>query len=240
MAETEDIEKKDSKGLAVSRLPLGPQGFSGLKTVSGYIYEELKKDLRFPKAAKTFQEMSYDPTIKAANNLLDMTIGRVDWQFKVRDEAPENAKRATEFLNWCMRNMEELDWKEFINEVGSYRIYGYHIAEKVYTQVKTGKWAGRIKWADLPSRAQSTIHKWEFNQDGRKLTGVEQLPPAIYNRPVFTHPVRIDRKKFMLFRYDVKNNNPEGTSPLKGCYIPWKYKALVEEYEAVGVAKDLG
>lgn len=240
MEEEENIEKKDSQDVSTSRIPLGPTGFNGLKTVSGYIYEELKKDLQFPKAAKTYAQMSYDPTIRAANNLLDMTIGRVDWQFKAPEGASEEGQRAAEFLNWCKENMDELDWKEFVNEVGSYRIYGYHIAEKVYTQVKSGKWKGKLKWSDLPARAQSSVHKWNFDSEGRKLVGVEQLPPINWMKPVNNIPAVIPRNKFMLFRYDVKNNNPEGTSPLKGCYVPWKYKTIIEEYEAVGVSKDLG
>lgn len=43
----------------------------------------------------------------------------------------------------------------------------------------------------------------------------------------------------MLFKYDDEYGNPEGRSPLLNAYVPWKYKVQIEEYEAVGVSRDL-
>lgn len=235
---------------AIRGLQLGERGSVGLAQIGGYIFEEMRRELRFPESLRTYKRMSYDPTIKSANNVLDIMIGRVDWEFQVPKDASEDAKDAAEFLNWCMDNMEGQTWGEFINEVGSYRQYGFHVAEKVYTRVRRGQYQGRYKWQHLPTRSQDTITRWQFSEDGRQLTGVVQTPssfrtgttspPARATATGIVGDIPISRRKFLLFRYDPKRNNPEGISPLAGCYIPWKVKTIIEEYEAVGVAKDLG
>ena len=51
---------------------------------------------------------------------------------------------------------------------------------------------------------------------------------------------KIDRSKFLLFRFDPKKNSPQGTSPLDGAWEAWKYLQLVREYQAIGIAKDMG
>ena len=49
------------------------------------------------------------------------------------------------------------------------------------------------------------------------------------------------RKEQMLhFRFNPVDNNPQGDSPLLHCYDAWVEKNLVQEYEIIGVTKDLG
>ncbi|MCK5610883.1 hypothetical protein KAR91_53915 [Candidatus Pacearchaeota archaeon] len=238
------MAEKTSKRMLKSQV-----GYTGLNQIDGRIYEEGRVELRWPENLRTFAKMSYDPTIRAANNVIDIMIGRVKWEFKARKEAPEQAHRAAEFLNYCKENMEDgHTWDSTIQEFGSYRIYGYHVSEKVYTKVKEdGEWYGKLKWAKLPTRSQSTLGRWKFDDESRRLLGVEQDLNKINFGPQYRGvpsnaggQVFIRREKMMLFRYGTQRENPEGESPLKGCWIPWKYKSIIEEYEAVGVAKDLG
>lgn len=240
-----EIEKKASDS-ETGRLALGAKGYPGLNMIQDAIFEESRKDLRWPQAGKTFKKMAADPTVASPINFIDMMIGRIEWKFEAPEDASDESKRAAEFLNWSMHNMEGQTWKDFINEVGSYRIYGFHIAEKVYTQVTSGPWTGKLKWKELSTRSQDTIDGWRFSDDGRKLTHVKQnLSRIASHRGLFlnkmpSETIEIPRNKFLLFRYDPKRNNPEGRSPLTAAYIPWQYKRFIEEYESVGVSRDLG
>ena len=246
MAETNQV--KASADEAVSRMRLGPIGGTGLRTINGYVYEEAKQELRWPQSNRTFKLMSYDSTIKAANTALDVMIGKVKWKYEAPEDAPQASKDAADFLNYCMANMEQQTWREFINEVGSYRIFGYHVAEKIWSVVKTGKWKGKLKWKALATRSQDTIGKWTWDaNDPDTLTGcVQDL--SFVNSDITRYNTRlsgkteieIPRNKFLLFRYDPKKNNPMGNSPLLGCYIPWKQKTITEEYELIGLSRDLG
>ena len=57
---------------------------------------------------------------------------------------------------------------------------------------------------------------------------------------VLNKDIEIPRKKFLLFRHNAERNNPEGNSPLKSCFIPWKYKTEVENFQSIGISRDMG
>lgn len=232
---------------------MGEVGSLGLKVKNGRIYEEPRQALRFPESIKTFQLMMRDPAVAASVNIIKMFVRKVNWRFvppKGKEQDPEMLERA-DFFNSLMDDMEH-DWADFINSVMSFCTYGFCVNEKVYKkrQGKKGKYQskfddGLIGWAKLPIRNQSTLDKWYFDEDFRKVTGVRQnlrnvshIAGAINlgERPLTR---KLPRAKFMLFKYDDEYGNPEGRSPLLNAYVPWKYKVQIEEYEAVGVSRDL-
>jgi hypothetical protein len=83
-----------------------------------------------------------------------------------------------------------------------------------------------------------------FSDDGRDLVGLEQSLAGIQNGDRYVNIsgdgiIQIPRKKFMLFRVDSKRDNPEGNSPLRGCYNAWLFRRQIEEQEAIGVTRDM-
>jgi len=226
------------------------KGILGLKytggTSYGNIYEDKRADFTFPKSIETFQYMAQDSTIAASNNIIDVMIGKVDWGFQVPDNATGKQKKAAEFLNFCMNHMEGT-WKSFIEEVGSYRVYGFHIAEKVWREItpeESRKFSGKMTWKKLPTRSQSTIAGWKFDDRVRELKSVKQDINGLTNiyriRTDETGLIDLPVKDILLFSYKKRRGNPEGESPLKSCFQPWTYKKTAENYEAIMLAKDLG
>lgn len=257
------FEKVASNDVAITRMTLGSQGIDGLHTSKGSIQEYANSELRWPESICTYKRMSLDPTVAAVNNFYNMMIGRAQFKFippDYNDDTPfdpdgkdyteEDVKAAALFLNYCMSNMEGQTWKQFISGIGTYRLYGFSIAEKVWTTVTVGKYKGRKKWKTLAPRSQETVESWVWDKkDPDRLTGVVQKPRALdverYGvqsaMAVSSKEQRtIDRSKIILFRFDPVKNNPQGTSPLDGCWEAWKYLQLVREYQAIGVAKDMG
>lgn len=232
--------QRGSEDLHLSRFTIGPMGYSGLKSVSGWIFEESKRELRWPAAGSTYRKMAYDSSVKSALNIFNILIGKVPWNVGYRKGAKKETIEAAEFLTFCMGNMDnQYLWSDFITEVLSYLQYGFHVSEKVYTKVKTGRWQGKYKWKKLATRSQDTLYEWVMDERNSELLGVKQNPSIIgLNAP--EGEVMIPRNKFLHFKYGGNRDNPEGESPLKGCYTSWKYKTLVEDYEATGVAKDMG
>jgi len=233
----------DTKKDKISKVAQTERGYLGLRTLAGRILEDDRSVFQWPNNIATFQKMSRDPIISAANNILDIMIAKAPWETEAPTEATDEEKRATEFIEFCRNNMEDT-WKSTIEEIGSYRIYGFHVAEKVWKQVNEGEWQGKFKWKYLPPRSQSTIEEWEFDNKNRNLKGVYQNLNNLTNIYGLnlgkTGQIWIPRNKFLLFTYGMRRGNPEGKSPLKDCYHPWKYKTIIEDYEAVSVAKDLG
>ena len=234
-------------GTVIPRMRMSEIGYTGLKQIDGVIYEEMRKELRFPHSIKTFKKMSHDATISAALKLFEMMISRVKWHV----EPPENGTQVdfdrANFISECQHDMEH-SWFNFIKEVTSMYTYGFSVHEKVFrrrlfttgSRYNDGLWA----WRKLPIRSQDTIYRWKFSDDGRDLLAVEQSLHAIqYDtryKNISSEDLVIPRAKFLLFRTDVKRDNPEGTSPLVGAYLAWKYRTALEEQEAIGVTRDLG
>lgn len=239
-----DVEKA-----TLPRLRLGEMGFTGLKQRDGYIQEECRRELRFPLANKTFRTMSQDATIAAALSLFKMMISRVEWNIDLGPEPDAAMRERGKFLEECMGDMEHT-WRSFIQEVTSALTYGYSVHEKVF---RRRTWDAGSKYNDnkfgirkLPIRSQDTIQRWIFSPDGRDLVGVQQnlcevtgSSDRYLNLMNSTGTVDIPRKKFLLFRVDASRDNPEGNSPLRGCYHAWKYRVMMEEAEGVGVSRDM-
>lgn len=230
------------------RLRMGETSTVGLKVSNDRIYEEMKRELRWPAVITTYKQMGYDATIASALALFEMMMSRVEWEvLPPKDPSEEQIKKA-KFLSQCKDDMEHT-WLNFIQEVTSFMTYGFSVHEKVYRRRLTKDGSkyddGLIGWRKLPVRSQDTIEKFLFSGDGRDVIGVQQDLSASYDlnrfRNILTssNKIEIPRKKFLLFRTNPKRNNPEGNSPLKQCYFAWKYRSIIEEQEAIGISRDM-
>lgn len=244
---------KNSLNNTPSSVRMGELATTGLAQVSGFIYEESIDDLRWPNSINTFQKMEKDATIASANYAIKAMIRRINWKMELEGNVEPNELQKTqlEFFEQCMHDMEG-SWSDFVNETLSSLIFGYSVHEKVY-KTRNGRKSGsknsryndgRIGWAKLPIRSQNSIYKWNFSDDGRDLLNVEQNLSLVVGGNSLTatniaNTITIPRNKFLLFRQDTQRENPEGSSPLKSCYVPWKYKTTIEEIEAIGISRDM-
>lgn len=235
---------------AMPRLRLGEIGSLGLKQINGRVYEESRRELRYPEAAKTFRLMAQDATVASALSLFEMMVSQVEWEVDAGPLPSAAMKEKAKFLRECLGDMEHT-WREFIKELTSEFTYGFSIHEKVYRRRYHSNGSkyndGKIGIRKLPIRSQDTIKEWVYTDDGRELIAVKQDLCAVQNGIRYqglvdalgSTDITIPRKKFLLFRVDPKRDNPEGQSPLRNCYFAWKYRTIIEEQEAVGVARDM-
>lgn len=216
-------------------------GVSGLNRHAGYVFEEFLPELRYPRAAGMYQEMSLnDPVIGAILYMSEMLIRKVHWTVHPVSDKPAD-KEAAAFLESCMDDMSS-SWSVTINEILSMLTYGFSFHEVIYKVRKGPKHAnpkfrskyddGRIGWRKIAPRAQSTFHSWEFDDEGDIVAFIQQAPPLY-------HQVRIPLSKGLLFRTTVTRDNPEGKSLLRNAYRPWYFKKRIEEIEAIGIERDL-
>lgn len=239
-------EEKENQDPAL-RLKLGQSSVGGLNVFSGRIFEEKEYALRWPNAICTYNEMLKDATIAPAINLVEMAISRVPWQVRVPEGKEEALREKKEFLKQVMKDMDT-PWNVFIRQAATHNTFGFAVSEKVFrerTYAKGSKYNdGRIGLKKLAPIAQATIDSWKFSKDGRDLIGLNQRPTHMSNRNEASlverdDLIEIPRKKFLLFRNNPYKDNPEGESPLKHCYIAWRYKTELEKQEAMSVSQDL-
>jgi hypothetical protein len=244
----ESLLTADESAKGAPRIRMSEMGYPGLKVVQKQILEECDKNLRMPQLVKTVAQMKKDPTVSAALGLYKFTMARVPWYVKAPIGATEQQKERAKFIESCMSDMNH-SWFDFIVSVMSMIEMGFCINEIV---LKKRSFAnskfddGLVGWGGLPSRSQSTIDGWVFSADGRTLVGVEQSTKNLYQGERYVNlatadgtKITIPRDKFLLFRTDPENDNPEGTSCLKSAYSAWRMKHELEQRELIGADRDL-
>lgn len=219
-------------------------GYTGLKQSHGVILEEFLPQLRGIKAAQTYREMrDNDPLVNAMLFAIEMLLRRIEWT--VDGDEPW----AVEFVESLIDDMSH-SWSEFIGDALSMLTYGWAFHEIVYKRrlnpdtadtedPNTSKYPdGKIGWAKFPIRGQETLQKWELNTHG-DVRGMWQY--LMYGASDVTggYNVFIPAEKALLFRAARYKNNPEGRSVLRGAYRAWWYKKRIEEFEAIGIERDL-
>lgn len=248
------VDSGISKKSELPRFRQGEIGSLGLKFQAGEIYEEYRRDLRFPDSIKTYKNMSLDPIVDSALKVITAFIRTVEFKVDTPTDTPtaQQQERA-DFIQSCMDDMDR-PFNEYMQEWLSVLVYGFCPAEKVY-KVRRGddgnmfnsKFDDKlVGWAKLPVRSQDTIDKWIYDPKIRELIGIRQNLSQLNTTSMIgrfeTKESKfkiLPRSKFMLFRTDTTRDNPEGNSPLKGAYIAWKYKTSLEETEAIGASRDL-
>lgn len=216
-------------------------GITGLYQFAGIVQEEFLPQLRWPRAAKIYQEMELnDPVVGAVLYVCEQLIRRIDWS--VRKGGPQGVdEEAAEFLKSCLDDMS-VTWADTIAEILTMLPYGFSWHEEVYkvrggdtrnpiTQSKYND--GRIGWRRLPARAQATIDGWIFAEETGDILGAVQQAAPDYKTRV------LPMEKCLLFRTKYRYNNPEGRSLLRNAYRPWYFKKHIEEIEGIGIERDL-
>lgn len=231
---------------------MGETGTVGLSEADGLIRENIKKELTFPYALETYNKMYLDPLINASINLKKNIIAKTKFKVAAPEGATPQELAQANFIKQCMDDMEHT-WSDFIKSILSYLYYGYGISEKVYrrrTRANGSKYNdGLIGWRKLPERSQRTTYQWKFSEDGREVLGVYQNLSKVENStgrynfvmksPRYTNKgILLKKNEFLHFKRG-GGFNPEGESALASCYLPWKYKNIIEEHEAIGISRDM-
>ena len=221
--------------------PMDEVGLTGLKRAAGILDEEFLPALRGRQSVKVFREMSQnDPIVGALLFTIDKLLRNVVWHVNV-DENTAEQEQAKQFIEECMQDMSHT-WDDMISEILSMLPYGFSWHEIVYKKrvgpqekdpKKRSKFTdGKFGWRKIPIRAQETMFRWIFDADGGVKAMIQMSPPS------YTQMV-IPIEKSLLFRTGIHKGNPEGYSILRNAYRPWFFKKRLEEFEAIGVERDL-
>jgi hypothetical protein len=235
-------------GVTIPRLQLGEQGVLGLKTSNGRILEEAQAAFRYPAFIQTVNEMRNNPTVGAAMNVWRMMISRVKWDVEPPTEGSDVDQDRAKLIKTMMNDMEH-SWESFIEGVVPYLEYGFAVNEVVLRRRLTRNGSkyndGLVGIRRLPTRAQETIHRWNFSDDGSTLLSIEQNPRYLDKAYLLVDRLNnhgmltIDRNKILLFTASATKGNPEGNSIYKPIYLAFKQLVQMQNQEILGIVKDV-
>jgi hypothetical protein len=240
MADT-TAPSNSSPGEITNTNPLAEIGVSGIKQATGYLWEEYLPQLRGRQGIRVYQEMSQnDPTVGAILRAMELIVKALDWNVTPIDDSPA-ADEGKQFLESVMTDMSHT-WQDFLSEALTMLAYGFSYHEIVWKKrngpdqqdpsQRSNFTDGKIGIRKLAPRSQDSLLRWEMQPDGG-IAGFHQLPPmggGIYYIPI---------ERALLFRTVSRKNSPEGVSMLRNAYRPWYFLKSIEEYEAIGIEREL-
>jgi hypothetical protein len=224
--------------------PLKPNfselGSTGLVQYSGYVQEELRREMIGQRWIRNVRDMLVDPIPYSAFNIIDKLTRQVTWE--IQPGSDDNADHEiADFVRGCLFDDMSQPWRETVGEIHSYLPWGHSWHEIVYKRrdgenrnpSKNSKFNdGRIGWRKWPIRSQESLQRWDFDENGG-IQGVYQLAAPRYQT------VQIPIEKSLLFRTSTHKNNPEGHPLCRPIFRPWFFKQKIENYEAIGIERDL-
>ena len=230
----DDPERRDGTAFRV-------YGYTGLRRTGRLIDEEFDPRLKGKKAVRAYTEMgdnSYG--IGAALLLIESLLSQVNFRFQPKDEAGPEAVRLAEWFEGARLDMQST-WAEFLYEAVTLVQFGWSSFEVLF-KVRRGHNQspilnskhndGLVGWRDFAPRSQDSIDEWAIDDEGGLLgfwQEVENMPGTPF----------VPRSKMLHFAIRARKRNPQGRSPLRAAYRPWFFRVLEEEYEAIGIERNL-
>jgi hypothetical protein len=223
------------------KIDLTELGSTGLPQFGGYVYDEILPELSGARWRKIVKQMtSNDPVINAVLFAIEMLVRQVTWDIKAASSAQED-QEAAEFLRGALFEDMSQTWPDTVAEILTFLPWGWSYPEIVYKRrlgesndpTKRSSFTdGLIGWRKWAPRAQETLERWEFDDEGGIQAMIQSPPPDYAWR-------RIPIEKALLFRTSTRKGNPEPPGILRGCYRPYIFKTRIENIEGIGIERDL-
>lgn len=216
-------------------------GVTGLEISAGRVIEEKLRQLQGRQGILIYAEMrDNDPIIGASLTAMTNLVRGVTWDVERAGDEKDDQENAA-FLKSNMMDMSH-SWTSFIGEVLTYWVFGWSWHEIVF-KIRNGVNRqpglssrfddGKIGLRKLAPRAQESLDHWQFGEDDGAVQAMIQR--ALPRSDTITIPI----EKSLLFTTVSRKRSPEGVSALRSAVRPWLIKKRLEEYEAIGIERDL-
>lgn len=258
-AQRRNIQKATSENLAVSRMRMSEMGTVALSKVQIDSERMKAEETRWPQLIGTVEAMKQDATVSTGLDALYTFVEKAFKNFKVIAGKSEEAKKAADFVEYCLKNLEGQTLRQFARDAATFNEYGLSVVEKSYMQITSGEYFGKYKFKlkNLAFRPQASLSRGSpivYSEDGSEILGVKQSMSAFQNftnnglsaleirnlTPSRLEDVIIPANRIILMTTGGSSSNALGVSPLVGCYRAWREKILIENLEVVGATKDMG
>ena len=193
-----------------------------------------KRDLSVNHAFHTYREMKLDGIVSGSMSFIKAILSKGNFTIPYHPKSTEKEKKVIDALNQSLEDMEDYDKKRQISNWLQMLDYGCSLNEIVCKRKN-----GYFVFDTITPIHLSTVNKFEMR--GGKLINLK-LDSSLNDGLVVNvgnDPKVISGNKVLFFRLEPDSDFPLGKSLLYGAYTAWKTKKILQEYEAIGVAKNL-
>jgi hypothetical protein len=193
-----------------------------------------REALKLPQAFKTYREMLNDEIIGGGMSLIKSLINKRKYAITVPKGASKQEEKLIAALNKSLDSLEGMTKPQLLNYILSELDYGHSIFEQVMKREE-----GTMVFSTFSPIHPTNVKKYVFERNTLKKL---ELSPATNDGLLIQNAVgetELAGSKVLLFRVNADLDNPLGLSLLNRCYKPYKSRDIVQEYELIGVAKNL-
>lgn len=194
-----------------------------------------KQDLHINRAFATYREMKLDGIISGSMSFIKAILSKGGFVIDYHPNSTQEEKKVIDALNKSLANMSDYDVKRLISNWLQMLDYGCSLNEVVLERVD-----GKFVFKNISPIHLTTVSKFKFK--GGKLDSVILNPAendGLIDLGETGEQKTVSGDKLLLFRVEPDQDFPLGKSLLYGAYTAWKTKKIMQEYEAIGVAKNL-
>jgi len=193
-----------------------------------------KSDLSVNKAFYTYRDMKLDGVISGSMSFIKALLSRGDFRIDYHEKSTQQERQLIDALNLSLETMQDYDKKRLISNWLQMLDYGCSLNEVVCERV-----GGRFVFKTISPIHLTSVERFEM--DGGRLKKLKLSAPENDGLLVNVGSAQkdISGDKVLFFRVEPDSDFPLGKSLLYGAYTAWKSKKILQEYEAIGVAKNL-
>jgi hypothetical protein len=254
-----DISKAESNPTpSQTRMKFAETGQPFMKEVGGWIRDQAKYELQFPRSIQTFADMRNHAVVDAGATVGEvfLTKSLLKGRWVAGDSKNQRSQDAASFLNWNLKNLDG-GWYDVITNMITCFQNGFSWQEKVFAKNNSQEWDSKFQYKikKIAPRAADSVQEWVWKDavTKRDLIGLKQYKSNTLNNPFNTintismtqsssnnvlSPI-IPLEKIMLLSWNSTNGNPQGKSDFVGCYKSYKELSMIEAYEILGISKSL-
>lgn len=193
-----------------------------------------KHDLHVNHAFYTYRDMKLDGIISGSMSFIKAVLSKGDFNIAYHPQATQAERQLTDALNLSLETMEDYDKKRLVSNWLQMLDYGCSLNEVVCERVN-----GRFVFKTISPIHLTTVERFEMEGGKLKKLKLSKAENDGLLINVGTQQKNINGDKVLFFRVEPDSDFPLGKSLLYGAYTAWKSKKILQEYEAIGVAKNL-
>ena len=209
--------------------PTETVGVPGVAIYAGYVQQdETSSDLASHDARyRTYRKILRDTSIVAAGVRYFLNlIAKPAWSF-----TPSEADLDGEFAELAEAMVTDdpaSSWPRIVRRAALYRLYGFSAQEWTARRRPDG----RLTFADIEQRSQSTIERWDVDETGHVVAAIQDSPQT-------QQELYLPRDKLLYVVDDTLNDSPEGLGLFRHLVEPARRLERYELLEGYGFETDL-